>query len=179
MNRTRLRLMCHIALLVALQIVLERFVSINTLGYKIGFGFVPTALCAMIYGPVPAAITCAMSDFLGAMLFPFGPYHPGFTICAAVMGFVYGIFLHRRDKTNKKYFFVNMLLAALLNNLLLGLLINTIWVAQLYDSRNYWGWFLYRVPQYAILIPVNLVLLPALRKSVDKLSQYCKLPLLN
>ena len=32
----------------------------------------------------------------------------------------------------------------------------------IYGSKNYWGWFVYRLPQQAIMIPVTMPLLPVL-----------------
>ena len=155
----RLRLLVHIALLTALEIVLNRFCSINTTGLKIGFSFVPIALCAMLYGSAPAAVCYALADFLGAILFPTGSYHPGFTVSCAAMGAVYGLLLNR-----KSLGFLRYLIPTLINCLIIGLFVNSLWIAMLYGSRTYWGWVIYRCVQELVLIPVNLALLPALER---------------
>ena len=165
---------------VALEVVLNRVVSINTQAWKIGFSFVPVALCAVLFGPLWAGAVNALGDFIGAMLFPFGPYHPGFTVVAFAMGMVFGLFLYRRggkdtapgelrggpdlDSVGKRRVlaFLRILAPTLINCLICGLLINTLWVSQLYGSRTYWGWFIYRLPQYAVYIPVYLIILPLL-----------------
>ena len=90
-SKTKLRWLSSCAMLVALEIVLNRFCSINTAGLKIGFSFIPPMLAAMLYGPATSALVYALSDFLGALLFPIGPYHPGFTVCAAGMGLMLGL----------------------------------------------------------------------------------------
>lgn len=161
------RKLSTLAILIALEVVLSRFCSINTAGWKIGFGFVPVAIAGILYGPVSGAIVGGLSDFIGAILFPIGPYFPGFTICAAMIGAVYGCFLSRCKKIN--YFF-NIVLPTFINSILIGLCINTIWVSILYHSKNYLGWFIYRLPEYAILIPVNLILLPLLVKLCGRLG---------
>ena len=169
-KRISVRTITYLALLVALEIVLNRFCSINTMGLKIGFSFVPIVVAANLFGPVPAAAVYALSDFLGAILFPIGPYHPGFTLCAALMGLTYGFFLSSK---NGKTGFLNILAPVLINQLVFGLLINTIWVTMLYgDKKNYIGWFLYRLPEYAILIPVALVLIPVLLRLCRELKKY-------
>ena len=71
------------AMLAALQIVLSRFLSINTQITKIGFAFVPIAICAMLFGPLPTVIVAVVADVLGASLFPSGPFFPGFTLTAS------------------------------------------------------------------------------------------------
>ena len=81
------------ALLTALEIVLSRFLSISAWNTKIGFAFVPVVIAALLLGPVWAGIAAALADFLGAVLFPVGPYFPGFTLTAFLMGAVYGLFL--------------------------------------------------------------------------------------
>ncbi len=117
--------------------------------------------------PAAGAVVGGLADLVGALLFPFGPYFPGFTVTAALMGAVYGWFLHGK----KAPFFPHILLPSLLNNLILGLVINTVRVCILYGSRTYWGWFVYRLPEYAILVPMNLIFLPLLVLFRDRLRK--------
>ena len=185
---TSVRTLCQVALLVALEVVLNRFCSINTPAFKIGFSFVPIALCAMLYGPGWAAGAYAMADFIGAVLFPIAMYHPGFTACAALRGAMYGLFLHREPvhierlgasaeiglyvKWNKISFFPNILVPTLVNCLIISLVIDTAWVSMLFGSKTYWGWFLYRLPQYLVLIPLNILFIPVLEKLADQLIKH-------
>ena len=74
--------MVQVAALIAIEIVLSRFCSIATPIVKIGFGFVPIAVCGMLYGPVWAGVAGGAADLLGAVLFPIGAYFPGFTLSA-------------------------------------------------------------------------------------------------
>lgn len=168
-RRISVRTITYLALLAALEIVLNRFCSINTMGLKIGFSFVPIVVAASLFGPVHAAAVYALADFLGAILFPIGQYHPGFTICAALMGFVWGIFLHNGSG---RAGFLNILAPSLINNLVIGLLVNTAWVAMLYGSKTYAGWFLYRLSEYAVLVPLNLVIAPALLRMCRDLRKF-------
>ena len=84
------------------------------------------------------------------------------------MGAMYGWFLLRE----KPRFFLHILPPAVLNNLVLGLCVNTLWVSQLYGSRTYWGWFTYRLPEYAVLVPLNLLLLPVLIRLAEQVKKY-------
>ena len=160
-NREMLRRICFSAVLIAMEIVLNRFLSINTPGLKIGFSFVPIVMAAILFGPVAAGVIYGMADLIGAILFPIGPYFPGFTVCAVLMGMVYGLFLYKKERIG---FFRNILPPILINHLIFGLCINTLWVGILYDSKTYWGWFLYRLPEYAVLIPISAALIPVLWK---------------
>lgn len=167
-NRERLKFICFAALLVALEVVLNRFLSINTPGLKIGFSFVPIVVAAIVFGPLRAGVIYAVADLIGAMLFPIGPYFPGFTVCAFMMGTVYGAFLYKREKLG---LLKNILPPIIINNIVFGLLVNTIWVSILYDSRSYWGWFLYRLPEYAVLVPISAILTPAIFKLTNELKK--------
>ena len=145
------------ALLTALDIVLSRFLSLSTLNTKIGFAFVPVAFAALLLGSVEAGIVGALSDFLGALLFPIGPYFPGFTLTAFLMGLVYGLCLHKKQSLSR------LLLAVALHQLVLSLGLNTLWISLLYGSP-YGALLLTRLPQTALLAGVQLALLPLLAR---------------
>ena len=175
------------AMLVALYIVLNRFVSIQTPGVKIGFSVVCPMIAAMLWGPGAGAIVYGMGDLLSAVIFPFGVYPPGFTFTAMLMGFVWGLFTHPKpfgnmlnsslsENAGKKRFLVILwiLIPALFNCLALGLCVNTLWVAQLYGSKTYWGWFAYRLAEYAVMVPVNVLLAAAILPVVSVLRKQIK-----
>ncbi len=160
-NYSKLKTICFSAMLIAIEVVLNRFLSINTMGLKIGFSSVPIVIAALLFGGVRAGVIYGLADLIGALLFPIGPYHPGFTVSAFLMGMIYGLFLYKREKLG---FFKNILPPVLFNCIVLGLFVNTAWVSWLYSSKSYWGWFIYRLPEYALLIPVSVALIPALFK---------------
>ena len=70
--RSSVRTLLRLAMLLALEIVLSRFLSISTPLMKIGLGFAAVAVSAMLYGPAWAALTGALGDLIGALLFPTG-----------------------------------------------------------------------------------------------------------
>lgn len=79
-KKVNIKILVSVSALIALEVILSRFLSIATPVVKIGFGFVPIAVCAMLYGPIWAGAAGALADFLGATLFPIGAYFPGFTL---------------------------------------------------------------------------------------------------
>lgn len=157
-------------MLIALEIVLNRFLSFNTMGLKIGFSFVPIVVAACLFGPYCAAVVYGLSDFMGALLFPIGQYHPGFTVGAVAMGLIYGLFLYGK-KGKRIALFPNIIVPSLINTLVIGLLINTCWVTMLYSSKGYWGWFIYRLPEYAVLIPLNILIIPVIVSFCERLKK--------
>jgi ECF transporter S component (folate family) len=87
------------AILIALEVILTRFLSIQLPIVRIGFGFLPVAVAGIMFGPVWAGAGYAIGDILGMLIFPTGPYFPGFTATAFVVGFLFGLFLHKKQLT--------------------------------------------------------------------------------
>ena len=135
--------------LVAMEVVLSRFLSINTWNTKIGFGFIPVAAAAILLGPGEAAVCGGLADFLGATLFPIGPYFPGFTVTAALTGLVFGLFFHKEQTP------LRVVPAVLINQFILGLLVNSYWISLLYGSP-FKGLLATRVHQSIILSVVQI-----------------------
>ncbi len=144
--------------LTATEIVLSRFASFSAWNMKIGFGFVPIVIAAMLLGQVKAGIIASLADFLGAVLFPIGPYFPGFTLTALLTGIVYGIFLYKRTT------FLRIVIAVCVNQLILSLLLNTLWISILYGSP-YGPLFMTRIIQSLILIPVQIAVITSISKT--------------
>ena len=71
-----LKMLLFAALVVALRVALKSVSIPIAADLRIGVGFFVNAFGAMIYGPVVAAAGAAVSDTLGALLFPSGPYFP-------------------------------------------------------------------------------------------------------
>ena len=152
------------ALLTALEIVLSRFLSISAWNTKIGFAFVPVVIAALLLGPVWAGIAAALADFLGAVLFPVGPYFPGFTFTALLTGLVFGLFLYRAQSP------LRIVLCVAVNQLILSLLLNTLWISLLYGSP-YGPLLITRLPQCALLAAVQIVVIQAIVRLLPQLRR--------
>ena len=175
-GKITLRQLTVSALLIALDVVFSRVLAINTPLMKIGLGFAAVALSAMLYGPAWAALTAALGDLVGALLFPTGAYFPGFTATAALTGLIFGLFLYRREKSWLRAF-----LAALCNCLLVTLLLNTLMIAVFFRSSpaelagadfvrfmeltSLKALLAARIPQFFIMLAVQTLVLAALQAS--------------
>lgn len=149
----------YLGILTALEIVLNRFLSIQAWNIKIGFSFLPIAAAGMLFGPLAGAVVAALGDFLGAILFPIGPYFPGFTLTAALTGLSFGLFLrHRRS--------VLRTLAAVFVNMLLSFLLNSLWISILYTTP-FSALLAVRAVQCAVLGPVQFLVLILLGRVLD------------
>ena len=158
------------AMLAALQIVLSRFLSINTTLTKIGFAFVPIAVCAMLFGPLPTVIVAVVADVLGASLFPSGPFFPGFTLSAALNAMVYGLLLYKRPTV------LRVVIAVAINQFVLSMFLTTYWLSILYHWE-YWPSVVARLHQFAILTVVEVAVNIVLIQLVPRLKR--ALPMLN
>ena len=73
------------AMFVAVQIILSRFLSINLWNLKIGFSFIPIVLAGILLGPLSAGLVGLVADVLGATLFPIGAFFPGFSLTSFII----------------------------------------------------------------------------------------------
>ncbi len=151
-----------LSVLVTLQIILARFCSFNAWNTRIGLGFIPVALAGIFFGPIPAAAVGAVSDILGAVLFPSGTYFPGFTLTAACMGLSFGLFLR-----NGRLRPLRIVMAVGLNQIVFSLGMNTLWISVLYGS-SLAVLLPVRALQAAVIAPVQIVILMALSGVVKR-----------
>lgn len=110
--------MVIMSLLIAITIILSRFLSISTPIIKIGFSFVPLTIAGILYGGKYTMIIAVIADLIGVTLTA-GEFFPGFTVTTAIVGFVYGKILYNKPKSVK-----NILLCVIISNLV-ELILNT------------------------------------------------------
>ncbi len=147
------------ALLIALDVVFSRVLAINTPLMKIGLGFAAVAVSAMLYGPAWAALTAALGDLIGALLFPTGAYYWGFTATAALTGLIFGLYLYRREGSWLRAF-----LAALTNCLLVTLVLNTALIVWKFKA-NLTALAAARIPQFFVMTAVQTAVIVAIQAS--------------
>lgn len=163
-RQNRTRTLVFLAMLTALEIVLERFCSLQAWNLRIGFSFAALALAGMLFGPWAAGGTGAAGDLLGMLLFPSGAFFPGFTLTAILKGMVYGFLLHKFRSAGR------IICAALVVELALSQCLQTLWISILYVSP-YRAVFVARLTQTAVMIPVELLVLSGLSKAVRPLEK--------
>ena len=152
------------AVLIAVEIVLSRFLSVSAWNTKIGFAFVPVVIAAVLLGPVYAGIVGAVADLLGAVLFPIGAYFPGFTLTAFLTGLVYGLFLHKEQTVPR------VIGAVAINQGILSLFLNTFWISVLYGSP-FKPLLITRLPQTGILTVVQIVVIIVIAKVIPRIKK--------
>jgi len=163
MENKTLKKLVVLAMLLALTIVLSRILSISLYNIKIGFSFVPILICAYLYGPIYAGGLAGLADLIGSLLFPIGPYFPGFTFTAILTGIVCGLFLKGKKNTSNW----KILGMVLINQLVIGLVINTMFISVLYNG-DYYALMISRIPQYGIMIPVEFIICKVMLKVFER-----------
>lgn len=152
------------AMLLALLIVLSRFLSIETQFLVISFSFIPIIMSAIWLGPKYSMLIAALGDFIGAILFPFGSYFPGFTISAAVSGGIYGIFLHNKEnKIENKTFILKLLISSILVLGVVNIFITSFWLHVLY-GKAYFAIIITRIIAQIIMLPIQVSIIYLLNK---------------
>lgn len=153
-----------ISILIGLNVVLARLLSINAWNVKVGFAFITVFVGAYMYGPMGGAIVNGIGDLIGALLFPVGPYYPAFTLTAILVGIVFGLFI------KKEYKLSSVVIACLINEIILSLFLNTYWISVLYNA-NFKALFLTRIIQCVVMSVVEILSIQLLSKSMPKLER--------
>ena len=163
--------MVFCAVLVAMEVVLSRFLSFNVWNQKIGISFVAVAMAGILFGPVGGAVVGGLADFIGAILFPIGTYFPGFTLTAALTGMCFGFFLKSKKdfRRDNKKIMIRTVLCAVINQLAGSLLLNTLWISVLYGTP-FRELLVTRLVQCAIMIPLEIIIIPFLIKLSLKIN---------
>ena len=152
-NKYDARSISKIGLLMALELVLTQFISIETPIVRIGFGFLPIAIIGMLYGPWIAGTASAITDIVGTILFGGGVFFPGFVLSAFIGGMIYGLILYKKPKSLKR-----IIIAILLVTVFVNLGLNTVWLTIMLDKAIL-VIFPTRLVQNLVLAPVNVMLL--------------------
>lgn len=143
------------SVLIALNIVLERFLTfqIESNHYSIS---VITIVFAIVYLGIPHGIAvAALGDIIGAVLFPIGPYFPGFTLTNILTALCIGLFL--RNKVN----IINTCCSIIINKAFGTLILNSIWVSVLYKGGidAFPAYMVTRIPQSIIMTVVEIAVI--------------------
>ena len=90
------RTLATAAVLSAVHLVLNQFTIPVSQLLEVGFDFLAVAAIGYLCGPWVAGLSGIVTDLLGYILRPNGPYFPGWTLSAVLVGVLYGLWLYRR-----------------------------------------------------------------------------------
>ncbi len=159
-----------VAMLLAMNIILSRFLSIKTPITKISFAFLPTMLCAFWLGPKWTLLLNVLGDLIGATLFPTGAFFIGYTVSTAVSALIYGCLLYQ-GFFGEKWLIFRTILATVLVAIIVNMGLNTLWTS-ITAGQAFWLLLGTRIVKQLVMIPIHvavfLVVERALRRPYQK-----------
>ena len=150
------RMIAFAALILALRIAVKPLSIPIAADLKEGIGFIVNAFGSMIYGPVLALLSGALSDTLGYLLFPSGVYFPAYMITEMAGSFVFALFLYRAEITVPRLLLCRFTIC-LLVNVVLAYPIH-LWYYSAVMGKAY-SMALIRVVKNIALFPIETVIL--------------------
>ncbi len=114
----------HLAMLIAMEVLLSRFLAIPTPVTRISLTFIPLVVAAYLYGGTSAAIVGGVSDVISATIF-YGSVHIGMTATEVLRGYILGLILYHSHSLGR------IIISTLLTGVLCTVVLNTFWLAQL------------------------------------------------
>ena len=155
MKKLTTKALAQVAMLIALEIIFTRFLSIQTPIVRIGFGFLPIAIIAILHGPLMAGVGYAIGDLIGFSLFGTGVFFPGFTFSAFLTGVIFGLFLYGGPKSTGR-----IILAVVIVTVVVRLGLTTLWLSMMFD-RAFIALLPTRIVTSFAMAPIMVVLIRA------------------
>ena len=164
------RTLVFAALILALRIAMKPLKIPIAADVNITFGFIVNALGSMVYGPVVAALSGAVSDTLGYLVAPSGVYYFPFIILEMAGSFIFALFLYSTDITPVRLilskFCVNMFVNVLLNEPIM------VRYYQLFFTSTYQPFVWVRIVKNIVMLPIEaLILMVVFRAMIPALSR--------
>jgi len=167
------------AALVAIQIILARFFSIQTDTLRISFESIPVILAGMWLGPLCGAIVAVAADILGTIIQGYGAWFPPLVLGPLSVGILSGV--------STKYIFRSSLaetrdtwkvaatvaVVGILNSFLFGLIGSTLYSIIMVGNTTpfsvlLWTNLLQRLATKPLTIVVNAVVVTVVNRAVYK-----------
>jgi len=139
---------------------------------KIRLDFAATAVMGYVAGPVASMIAAAVGDVVRYIIKPAGgAFFPGYTLSAAVGGFIYGIFLYKKNKQLFKKKATDIAFkcfwAKLCINVFVNLVLNSTWVVMT-QGKVLAAIMPMRIIKNLVALPFEVLILFAVIYYVDK-----------
>lgn len=163
------RMLVFAAIMIALRVAMKPLSIPIAADLFINTAFFVNAFGAMIYGPVVAMVSAAVTDTLGCMLFPVGPYFFPFILTEIAGSLIFALFLYRAELTATRVllsrfcicFFVNIVLNAPIMALFYQMVL----------GKSYLWFQLPRVIKNLALFPIESVVLMAFLRVTNPIAR--------
>ena len=159
------RTLVFAALILALRIAMKPLKIPIAADVNITFGFIVNALGSMVYGPVVALLSGAVSDTLGYLVAPSGVYYFPFIILEMAGSFIFALFLYSTDITP-----VRLILAKFCVNLFVNILLNEpimiLYYRDVLHLSTYQPFVWVRIVKNIVMLPIEAVILMVVFRAV-------------
>ncbi|MBR4767451.1 MAG: folate family ECF transporter S component [Lachnospiraceae bacterium] len=152
-----LKVLIVAALLTALRIAVKSLSIPIMPGLKITFGFIFNAAGSMIYGPVVAVATSAISDTLGAIMFPSGPYFFPYIFEEIAGGVLFALWYYRTNLSTLRVILGRLSVTVIVNFIISPVI--TIYYYEYVMGKSYVFFSLPRIIKNLALFPVQSLIL--------------------
>lgn len=149
----KIRMLTFAALICALSIVVGAFYVVVGENLRVYFTFFITAVGCAVYGPVMGMLVAAVTDTLNFLMFPSGPYFPGYMLGEMVGALIYGLALYR-----KKISVFRLFLSKLGVNYCVNVFLGCLWSKMLY-GQGYLYYLVKSVIKNTLLLPFEVIAL--------------------
>ena len=153
----RLDVLIFAALMIALRVALKSISIPIAANLRINVAFFINAFGAMVFGPVVAIAAAAVSDTLGCLLFPSGPYFFPFIFIEIAGSLIFALFLYRTEVTA-----LRVTLSRFCIDFFVNIVLNTpiMWLYyQLVMGKTYKIFDALRIVKNLVMFPLEAVLL--------------------
>lgn len=161
----KIRSVAACGMLVALYVLLSFFFSIYfTPSFRFEINFLVLAAAGYLYGPTTAMAVGMAGDLVQHFIKPAGPYFPGFTLSAMMIGLIFGVILYKEKDS-----VLRSCIACATVTVVVELLMNTFFLSILYGNG-----FFAMLPLRLLQKGISLVLMCLLTVALTKVLQSAK-----
>ncbi|MBB1079245.1 folate family ECF transporter S component [Limosilactobacillus sp. STM2_1] len=163
------------AMMVALQVILEKLSIGDPSVLKFSFGFVATALIGYCLGPWIGGWAMVVSDIISNTILSSGSlFFPGFTLSAFISGVIAGMFLY-----NQKISWQRVLVYEFFQILITNVIGTTLWLylmslSSSSSSHTFMALLFVRLPKELITWPIETIIVLIILRQLAKLNLITK-----
>ncbi|MBR2374808.1 MAG: folate family ECF transporter S component [Clostridia bacterium] len=156
---SKTKMLVYAALICSLRIVVKALrIPVLPGGLTVSFDGYVNALGSLVYGPVVGLAVGAISDTIGAILFPSGTYFFPFIFVEMSSSFIFGLFLWRRKITTHWVILARFTVSFFCNVILTSLVMKWMYAA-LDIEKTYYFINTARIVKNLVLFPLEGVLI--------------------
>ena len=150
MAMTKTKQLVLLALLMAIQVIISFFYIPVFDNLRIYFTYFVMILVAIIFNSGVAIFYAIIEDLIAFFIYPTGPFFIGYTLSAALSMLIYSLFL------NKRVSITRILLAKLSVNIIVNVLLGSLWSMILY-SKAYLFYLGASIVKNTALLPLEVI----------------------